>query len=313
MGEVVLIMGLPGAGKSTLARRFVADGYHRINRDDAGGTLKGLLPALERVLSEGTAHVVLDNTYLSRASRAPVVDTARRLGRSVRCVHLATSLEDAQINAAARLLARHGRLLADDELRDAGRSDPAALGPGAQFRLQRELEPPTSSEGFSRIEVVAFERHYPPDHVNKAVLVWCDGVLLRSRSGARTPVSTEDVTLIEGRADVLHRYRDEGWRLVGLSWQPEVAAGERTPAIVDAVFERMQAGLGVEMDILYCPHGAGPPVCWCRKPLPGLGVLAIERHRLDPQRCLFVGGGPQDPGFARRLGFEYRDASQFFP
>jgi histidinol phosphatase-like enzyme len=81
---------------------------------------------------------------------------------------------------------------------------------------------------------------------------------------------------------------------------------------VDAVFEHMQAGLGVEMDIFYCPHGAGPPVCWCRKPLPGLGVLAIERHGLDPRRCRFVGAGPQDPGFARRLGFEYCDASQFF-
>jgi histidinol phosphatase-like enzyme len=75
----------------------------------------------------------------------------------------------------------------------------------------------------------------------------------------------------------------------------------------------MQAELGVEMEILYCPHGAGPPVCWCRKPLPGLGVLAIERHRLDPGRCLFVGAGPQDPGFARRLGFDYREAAQFFP
>ena len=53
-GEVVLIMGLPGAGKSTLARQFVADGYHRLNRDEAGGTLRGLLPALERARGEGT-------------------------------------------------------------------------------------------------------------------------------------------------------------------------------------------------------------------------------------------------------------------
>ncbi len=32
-GEVVLIMGLPGAGKSTLAQRFVELGYARLNRD----------------------------------------------------------------------------------------------------------------------------------------------------------------------------------------------------------------------------------------------------------------------------------------
>ena len=41
------------------------------------------------------------------------------------------------------------------------------------------------------------------------------------------------------------------------------------------------------------------------------------RADMTPQvarlRCLFVGDGPQDPGFARRLGFTYRTASEFFP
>jgi aryl-alcohol dehydrogenase-like predicted oxidoreductase/histidinol phosphatase-like enzyme/predicted kinase len=311
-GEVVLIMGLPGAGKSTLAHRFVADGYHRLNRDETGGTLRGLLPAFERALTNGTTRIVLDNTCLSRKSRAPFVEAARRRGLSVRCLFLSTSLEDAQMNTVSRLLARHGKLLADDDLRRAARDDPGAFAPGTHFRLQRELEPPTPAEGFTRIETVAFERHYPPDYVNRALLVWCDGVLTRSRSGARVPASLEDVDVIDGRGDVLRRYRDDGWRLVGMSWQPEIADGARTADEADAVLARMQALLGVEMDIVYCPHGAGPPVCWCRKPLPGLGVLAIERHRLDPSRCLFVGAGPQDPGFARRLGFGYREASEFF-
>jgi histidinol phosphatase-like enzyme len=53
-------------------------------------------------------------------------------------------------------------------------------------------------------------------------------------------------------------------------------------------------------------------VCWCRKPLPGLAVVAIERHRLDPGRCLYVGDGPQDPGLARRLGFGDRAPPAFF-
>ena len=311
-GEVVLIMGLAGAGKSTLAGRFVADGYHRLNRDEAGGTLRGLVPVLERARGEGTTRFVLDNTYMTRKSRAPVIAAARRLGLSVRCVHLATSIEDAQINAVTRLIARHGRLLDAEELRHAVRSDAGAFGPGAQFRLQRELEPPTLAEGFSDVETVAFERRRPPDHVNRALFVWCDGILMRSRSGARTPVSADDVDVLEGRGAVLRRYRAEGWRVVGLSWQPEIADGSRTPEQTEAVLTRMRAALDVDMDTLYCPHGAGPPVCWCRKPLPGLAVLAIERHLLDPGRCLFVGDGPQDPGFARRLGFTYRPASEFF-
>jgi histidinol phosphatase-like enzyme len=80
----------------------------------------------------------------------------------------------------------------------------------------------------------------------------------------------------------------------------------------DAGYASLRAELGVEMDILYCPHGGGPPVCWCRKPLPGLGVVLIKRHRLDSAQCIYVGTGPQDPGFARRLGFQYRDARDFF-
>ena len=312
-GEVVLIMGLAGAGKSTLAARFVADGYHRLNRDEAGGTLRGLLPALERARGEGTTRFVLDNTYVTRKSRAPVIAAARRLGMAARCVHLATSIEDAQINAVTRLIARHGRLLDAEALRGAARGDAGAFGPGVQFRLQRELEPPTPAEGFSHVETVAFERRWPPGHVNRALFVWCDGILMRSRSGARTPVSADDVEVVEGRGAVLRRHRDEGWLIVGMSWQPEIADGARTPEEAEAVLARMRARLDVDMDTMYCPHAAGPPVCWCRKPLPGLAVLAIERHRLDPGRCLFVGDGPQDPGFARRLGFTYRTASEFFP
>jgi histidinol phosphatase-like enzyme len=74
----------------------------------------------------------------------------------------------------------------------------------------------------------------------------------------------------------------------------------------------MRELLGLEIEVEYCPHAPGPPNCWCRKPLPGLGVVLIHRHRLDPARCIYVGAGPQDPGFARRLGFAYQMAEQFF-
>ena len=312
-GEVLLIMGLAGAGKTTMAQRFVDAGYRRLNRDEAGGGLRDLVPKLEQALASDPGPIVLDNTFVSRTSRAPIVDAARRHGRPVRALSLATSIEEAQINVVFRMLARHGALLAEDALRRAARADPGVFAPGAQFRMQRAMEPPVLAEGFSQIEQVAFERTYSPEHVNRALIVWCDGILMRSRSGARTPTSADDVAVIDGGGDVLRRFRDEGWRLVGLSWQPEIAAGERTPGDVAAIVGRMQALLDIEVDVVWCPHAAGPPVCWCRKPLPGLGVLAIARYSLDPRRCLFVGSGTLDPGFARRLGFDYRDAADVFP
>jgi histidinol phosphatase-like enzyme len=97
-----------------------------------------------------------------------------------------------------------------------------------------------------------------------------------------------------------------------MSWLPEIASHEMTEGDAGAVFDRLREQLGVAIEIEYCPHAAGPPACWCRKPLPGLGVVFQRRHRLDPAQCIYVGSGPQDPGFARRLGFQYRDAEDFF-
>lgn len=310
--EVVLVMGLPGAGKSTYAEGLTAQGYHRLNRDEMGGTLRDLLPALDAALASGPSRIVLDNTYVSRKSRAEVIRIAAAHSVPVRCVWLSTSVEEAQTNAAWRLVSRYGRLPDEDELKTLKKRDIAAFLPTVQFRYQRELEPPDVSEGFSRVDVVPFERRHDPAFVNGAVIVWCDGVLLRSRSGRRVPLTPDDVEVLADRAPTLRRYQESGWRLLGLSWQPEIADGTQTHARADAVFTRMNERLGLAIEVERCPHAAGPPRCWCRKPLPGLGVLLIRRHQLDPTKCLYVGSGPQDPGFARRLGFQYEDASGFF-
>ncbi len=311
-GEVVLVMGLPGAGKSTFAKSLTAQGYHRLNRDGAGGTLRELLPALEGAIASGTARIVLDNTYVSRKSRAEVVRAASAHGLPVRCIWLSTSVEDAQTNAVWRIVSRYGKLPSDAELKTLRKQDVAAFLPMVQFRYQRELEPPETSEGFSSVDVVPFERRRDPSFVNRAVLVWCDGVLLRSRSNGRAPLTPDDVEVVADRAATLRRHQEAGWRLLGLSWQPAIAEGTQSPTGADAVFTRMNEQLGLDIDVEHCPHAAGPPSCWCRKPLPGLGVVFIHRHRLDPAQCIYVGAGPQDPGFARRLGFTYAEASDFF-
>jgi aryl-alcohol dehydrogenase-like predicted oxidoreductase/histidinol phosphatase-like enzyme/predicted kinase len=310
--EIVLIMGLPGAGKTTAAEALVAQGYARLNRDDGGGSLRGLVPALIRLVESGASRIVLDNTYVSRKSRAPIVQAAAQAGVSVRCVWLSTTVEDAQVNAVSRMVSKYGRLIDPEEKRHVAKDDVSAFGPGVQFRYQRELEPPQVSEGFSSVEIVPFERWRDPSWTQRAVLFWCDGVLARSRSGLRAPASREDVDVFEQRAALLRRYAEQGWLLLGISWRPDIADGTNTIQQVDAVYARMQERLGVAIEVQYCPHAAGPPVCWCRKPLPGLGVVFINRHRLAPSQCVYVGHGSQDPGFARRLGFAYRDAEDFF-
>jgi aryl-alcohol dehydrogenase-like predicted oxidoreductase/histidinol phosphatase-like enzyme/predicted kinase len=310
--EIVMIMGLPGAGKSTLAHDYAARGYLRLNRDIAGGTLRSLIPALDRALTAGTSRIVLDNTYISRASRAAVIQAAAARGAAVRCVWLTTSIADAQVNAASRILERFGKLLDADELTAQHKADPAVLMPTTQFRYQRELEPPDVSEGFARVDVTPFERKDDPSRVNRAIIIWCDGILLRSRSTARVPMDVDDVAVDSGHGATLRRYTEQGYRLLGLSWRPEIAERRRTATDAAAMFARMNELLGVAIEVEYCPHAAGPPRCWCRKPLPGLGVLLTHRHQLDPPACIYVGEGSQDAGYASRLGFQYRDAAALF-
>jgi hypothetical protein len=209
-------------------------------------------------------------------------------------VWLTTSLEDAQVNAVTRLVEKYGRLPDEAELAVFRKTDVNAFPPTVLFRYQRELEPPDESEGFSRIDRVTFERRPNPDHVNGAVIAWIDDP---ARLDAVIP-----------RLDVVVPHPKAGAtsRLLVFSWQPSIADGARSRADVEAAFAAAIARTGLPIEFDCCPHGAGPPRCWCRKPLPGLGVAAIHRHRLDPGRCLYIGDGSLDPGFARKLGFQFR-------
>ena len=287
-GDVVLVMGYPGAGKSTLAAPFVEDGYLRLNRDTRGGALSALAGHLDDALAEGTRRAVLDNTYGTRKSRNAIIETAWRHGVPVRCVWLDTSIEDAQRNAAERMFAKHGRLLEPDEIAAAGRSDPAIFGPDAQFRYRRDFEPPELDEGFEVIDRRAFERRHPDGRDARALIVECEA-------------------LEPGRRDALERYRAAGGHVVGLAWLPDADAAT-VVRHAEAVRERIGA-----IEILTCTHPPGPPRCWCRKPLPGRGVVLIETYGLDPARCLHVGLGANDRLFAERLGFGYVDAATWDP
>ena len=133
-----------------------------------------------------------------------------------------------------------------------------------------------------------------------------------SRSGARSPTSPDDVAVVPQAAHALRRYRDQGFRLLGVSWHPEVERGGMTPETVEATLARTQELLGLEVEAVWCPHGDGPPVCWCRKPLPGLALVLIERHRLDPAACVYLGREPSDQAFARAAGFAFRHADEDF-
>lgn len=311
-GEVVLVMGMPAAGKSTVAQEYVARGYERLNRDQVGGTLTDLASELAAGLGAGRRRWVLDNTYASRKSRNQVIDCATQQGVPVRCVYLTTGIADAQINAVSRLLAAHGRLPTPEELRSLGKSDHRYFGPDAQFRYERQVEPPVADEGFSSIEARAFTRRTNPDFTGRAILLEFDGVLCSSASGGVAVLEPNDLVIPADRRETLARYHADGWTLLATAWRPQIAEGKTPKALVDACSERARELLELEIDIAYCPHPAGPPICWCRKPLPGLVLEFGLRHRLALDRCLLVGRAAADRTLAARLGMQYHDVASFF-
>jgi phosphoglycolate phosphatase-like HAD superfamily hydrolase len=244
------------------------------------------LRALDRELAAGADRVVLDNTYPTRASRATVIAAARRHGLGVRCLVMMTSLEDAQANAVARVLALHGRLLEPEEL-----TREKMIAPNAQFRYRRAYEPPREDQGFTAIEDVPFTR--APTRGRPALIVELDDMVWRGR-----PRTAAAIELVPGSAEALATWHAAGHVLAATTWQPE-------PIDAPALDARLQELVGLAIAIARCAHPAGPPVCWCRKPLPGLAFALARAHDLDLARSVHVGRGPADRGFATRAGMGY--------
>jgi aryl-alcohol dehydrogenase-like predicted oxidoreductase/predicted kinase len=275
--EVVLVMGIPGAGKTRLAEEYVARGYVRLNRDERGGSLRELATALDDALADGARRVVLDNTYLTRAVRSYVVDAAGRRGIPARCVWLDTPLAQAQVNLVERLLDRFGSLPSPDELR-AARREPGVHAPTSQMRTLRELEAPSEDEGFAAVEHVAFER----------------APSTRGRPGVFVAAAALDEA---GWKDAL---TDRGTPHLVFDWRPGGAPGDLAEAAA-----LLSAEVSGPVETAVCPHGAGPPACWCRPPLPGLPLSFARTHGVDPSRSLLVGSRPAHRTLATTIGARY--------
>ncbi len=173
-GEVVLLMGLQGSGKSTLAKEWIAQGYTNLNRDLIGKDLKGIARLADEKLRAGERKLVLDNTYVTRAARSEILDVAAKHGVAARGIWIDVPLHEANVNVIWRQLDAHGRLLTPDELKRGrddrpqaqrggeggaiGKDDNTYLPPLALMRMMKQLEVPTSAEGFTSLESRPFVR-----------------------------------------------------------------------------------------------------------------------------------------------------------
>jgi hypothetical protein len=146
------------------------------------------------------------------------------------------------------------------------------------MRALRELEPPSIDEGWAQVQRLSFARTPAPDATKAGVFV--------AAKALERPRWRE--ALSHAERDVPHLVFD--WHTDG-----GVEALDSAVAALASVVSGPVAGA-------LCPHGAGPPSCWCRPPLPGLPLAFARSHGVDPARSTLVGSGPAHRTLAAALG-----------
>lgn len=311
--EVVVVMGIQGAGKSELVRSYVHKGYARLNRDEIGGSLDGLIPRMVQLFAEGITQVVLDNTYPTQASRLPVIQAAMAQGLPTRCVFLNTPMHEANTNIVLRMLAKYGMPLGPEEMKFFRKADPTLPPPQAMMKWVSSFERPSTIEGFSSVSEIPFKRRGNGSHVQKGLLLDVDGTLRKTISGEFYPRSADDVELLPNRTKTLNQWLAAGYQLFFVSNQSGIAAGRVSHEAVQAAMFRTSELLQVPItEVVYCSHPARPLGCFCRKPMPGLGVYLMQRHQLAVEHLVMVGDRDTDAEFAAGLGIRYYDEATFF-
>jgi len=149
----------------------------------------------------------------------------------------------------------------------------------------------------------------------RAVFLDRDGVLNRSvvRDGKPyPPASAAEMELLPDAERSLQRLKEEGFRLLVVTNQPDVARGTQTTAEVEAIHDRMRAVLPVD-EFLVCYHDDSAQ-CECRKPKPGLLLEAARRHGLELKDCFLIGDRWRDIDAAHAAGcqavwidYQYRE------
>jgi predicted kinase len=134
------MIGLPGSGKSTFARRLFPS-HEYISKDAFPPSARDKQArqdaALRAALCDGRSAVV-DNTNVTRADRAAIIAVARTCGARVTGVYVDVSTRE----AIARNEQRSGR---------------AKVPKVAIFTCAKRLVPPDAAEGFDELRRVTIQ------------------------------------------------------------------------------------------------------------------------------------------------------------
>lgn len=130
-----------------------------------------------------------------------------------------------------------------------------------------------------------------------------DGVLNRAvvRNGKPYPPATlGDLEIAADAPGALRALKAVGLLLIGVTNQPDVARGTQRREVVESINTAVRAALPLD-DLLVCYHDDRDG-CECRKPRPGLLLLAAARYGIDLAASFMVGDRWRDVAAGRGAG-----------
>ena len=139
--------------------------------------------------------------------------------------------------------------------------------------------------------------------LQRAVFLDRDGVINRAvvRDGKPyPPFNLADLEILHGVADALQALRNEGWLLIVVTNQPDVARGTASLADVEAINLHLRQSLSID-EFRTCYHDSSDG-CNCRKPLPGALLAAATAHGIDLPVSYMVGDRWRDIEAGKRAG-----------
>ncbi len=116
------------------------------------------------------------------------------------------------------------------------------------------------------------------------------------------PAKLDDVEIIPGAIFSIKRLAEQGYVLIGITNQPDVARGTQSREIVEGINAMIQSRLLLR-EIFVCYHDNNDN-CDCRKPKPGLILQAVEKYGIDLSQSWMVGDRWKDIAAGQAAGLK---------